>query len=194
MSRPRRSKDASGLDRNLSLWGDDEPGCDTTLSLPSRTDDQLVPKLRPPSPSVVDPSTASASQLTGSRSKNVIDSRNDGLNRTERVVYEAMCAEVLRRRGEARQGALDCQTAPVGGLLSIGYGALCRIVSLHKRTLQRILARLIQKKFISIKSKPSGEQEPTTYCVHTPAEIDSAFEVKGWRHWQRVGAGIKLVA
>jgi hypothetical protein len=109
-------------------------------------------------------------------------------------VYEAMCAEILRRRVEVRQGVPDCQTPPVGGLLSIGYGALGQIVSLHKRSLQRILARLIKKKFISIKSKPSGEQEPTTYCVHTLSEIDSAFEAEGWQHWQRVGAGIKLIA
>jgi hypothetical protein len=138
--------------------------------------------------------TISASQFRCRRSKYVIESPNDGLNRAERVVYEAMCDEVLKRKIESRQDELDPMKASLGRNLAIGYGALCQIVPLRKRSLQRVVARLIQKKFISIKSKPSGHQESTTYCVHTRSEIELAFRTEGWQYWRRVGAGIQLVA
>jgi hypothetical protein len=63
-----------------------------------------------------------------------------------------MAAEELRRRIESKDvvGAFDSQESCIGGLLSIGYGALCAMTLLPKRSVQRVIARLIQKKFISI--------------------------------------------
>ncbi|SRR6266851_10013620 len=193
MSARRRAKDDLSLETNFNLFdgeGRDNAGTTSTIT---GAEDRLDPTVEP---SAMANTVNSAAPTKRLRLLHSIESPVNCFNYAERLVYEAMESHRWEKSIEPSRGTGNVGSpiaVATGVFVAIGCSRLCDITGLAKRTVQRAIARLIEKRFISIDMKATAGQEPTTYRVYSYAEIRVTLSAQGWTHWRRVGGGVRPV-
>lgn len=103
----------------------------------------------------------------------------DILNTAEQVVYEALWNHVEAIPQEQSR------------LVQAGYHPLMKNTHLSKKTIQRVIDRLIAKDFILVE-QPADiyERRPTVYRVFSFSGILARLEARGRLHAARIGPGV----
>jgi hypothetical protein len=193
MTSRRRTKDYLSLEKNFNLFDSEGQDSAATTSTIAGAEDRLGQTFQP---LVMDNTVDCAAPTKKLRPQQSIDSPMNCLNYAERLVYEAMESHRWEKGIEPskRTGNVGSPVAAAtGSFAAIGYCRLCNITGLAKRTVQRAILRLIEKRFIAIDTRSTNGLEPTTYRVYSRAEIRAALSVQGWTHWRKVGGGVRPV-
>lgn len=109
----------------------------------------------------------------------------DSLNPNERAVYQ-----VLWNAREAQ---------PITGepnikLIRIGYDAMARQSNMAKKTIQRVIPRLISKGFIEVAQAPDFlTRTPSAYRVHSFKKVLDLCKERGRTHIAKLGHGISFI-
>lgn len=109
----------------------------------------------------------------------------DSLNPNERAVYQ-----VLWNAREAQ---------PITGepnikLIRIGYDAMARQSNMAKKTIQRVIPRLISKGFIEVAQAPDFlTRTPSAYRVHSFKRVLDLCKERGRTHIAKLGHGISFI-
>ena len=103
----------------------------------------------------------------------------DILNAAEQAVYESLWNHVEAVPQEQSR------------LVQAGYHPLMKNTHLSKKTIQRVIDRLITKDFISVE-RPADiyERRPTLYRVFSFSGILTRLEARGRLHAARIGPGV----
>ena len=103
----------------------------------------------------------------------------DILNAAEQAVYEALWNH------------MEAVPQEHSRLVQAGYHPLMKNTHLSKKTIQRVIDRLIAKDFISVE-QPADiyERRPTVYRVFSFSGILTRLEARGRLHAARIGPGV----
>lgn len=109
----------------------------------------------------------------------------DVLNSYEEKVYNTLWNAKIVRRDPAD---------PDGRLVQAGYDYLCKRTNLAKKTIQRIIARLLDKDFISIDTNADiYTRTPTIYRVHSYRQVLQHHQTRGRLYVTKLGSGFVYV-